>query len=323
MVVWLLFIVCTAGLAACGDGGPAPQAAGGDKVSAGSENGAYPLQIVDATGKTHVFNGAPQRIVTISPAETEILFALGLDERIVAVSDYDDYPPETASKERVGGIIDPNEEALIAVRPDLIVAGISLDPNVTDRLRQLGLPVIQLKADHLEDVYHNIEVLGRITNRQEEAERLLQDMRMAVRDVTEKVQHLREEEKKKVYVEISPGWTVGGGTYLDELLAIAGGINVAGDLDGWNMINEEVVIAADPDVILYARGLIDFDSGRPMEEIIRSRSGWGNIRAVRDGRVIGVEENLIARPGPRLPLALQEIAGALYPELFAEGQGQQ
>lgn len=322
-VIWLLSVVCAAGLAACGNSGPAPQAAVGEKAPAGSEHGGFPLQVVDATGKTHVFNSAPQRIVSISPAETEILFALGLDERIVAVSDYDDYPPETASKERVGGIIDPNEEALIAVRPDLIVAGISLDPHVTERLRQLGLSVIQLKADHLEDVYHNIEVLGRITDRREEADRLLRDMRTAVRNVTETVQHLSDEEKKKVYVEISPGWTVGGGTYLDELLATAGGINVAGEADGWYMINEEVVIAADPDVILYARGLVDYDSGRPMEEIIRSRSGWDSIRAVRDGRVIGIEENLMARPGPRLPLALQEIAGALYPELFAEGQGQQ
>ena len=331
---FLLLLTLIALLAACGDGGAASGRAGqGGAAAAGAAEGnaapgeegaavtapagrrSQPLVITDATGKTHVFETVPQRIVSISPAETEILFALGLDGRIVAVSDYDDYPPETASKERVGGIIDPNEELLLALRPDLVVAGLSLDPNVTERLRQLGLPVIQLKADSVDDVFLNIRLLGQITGTEEAAERLEADMRGVMRSVSETVARLGEGDRRKVYVEIAPGWTVGSGTYLHELLTIAGGINVAGDVPGWNMINEEAVIAADPDVILYARGLVDFDSGRPLDELIRARGGWESIRAVRDGRVIGIEENLMARPGPRMAAALEEIAAALYPEL--------
>jgi len=118
-----------------------------------------------------------------------------------------------------------------------------------------------------------------------------------------------------VFFEFSPGWTVGQGEFLDELIRLAGGINVAGEEQGYVKISEEKVIADNPQVILYPEGIIDDQSKKPMEQLIRERSGWDKIDAVKNGRLAGVDKDLTSRPGPRIMQALTEIAKGIYPEL--------
>ncbi|MDN6731201.1 MAG: ABC transporter substrate-binding protein, partial [Atopostipes suicloacalis] len=151
-----------------------------------------------------------------------------------------------------------------------------------------------------------------------EAEELVADMQADIDEVKEAVKDVPEEEKQKVYLEFTPGWTVGSGEFLDELIQVAGGINVASELDGWAEVNEEKIIEEDPDVILYAKDAVDFETEEPLEDLIRERSGWENISAIENDRVIGIDENTVSRIGPRVTDALKKFAEAIYPELYSE-----
>ncbi|QLG43074.1 ABC transporter substrate-binding protein [Paenibacillus sp. FSL W7-1088] len=274
----------------------------------------YPLTVTDATGESFTFDKAPAKIVSVSPAETESLFALGLDEQIVGVSDYDDYPEAATTKPKMGGVSKPNEESIIAAEADIVFTGISMSKESVKKLRDLGITIFKTDPKSVDDVINNIETFGKITDHQEKAQEIITQMKKDVADVTEAVKAVKPEEKKKVYVEFSPGWTVGKGEFMDELITLAGGNNVASDLTGWNQINEENIIASNPDVILYANDVVE--DNKTLDQIIKARSGWDQITAVKNDAVIGLDANLLSRPGPRVTQGLKEVAKAIYPDLF-------
>ncbi len=278
----------------------------------------YPLTVQDATGESFTFEQAPQRIVSTSPAETEILFALGLGEQVVGVSDFDNYPEEATTKEKVGSITKPNEEAIIALQPDLVVTGISMPEDVLNKFRSLDLVMYKTDPKSIDDVMNNILQMGIIANRQQEAEALVASMKEDVERVAAAVAGVAEADKKKVYVEFSPGWSVGKGEFMDELITLAGGINVAGDTEGWNQINEETIVQKNPDVILFTLGVTDSESGKTLEEMIKGRSGWDQITAIAENRVVGLDQDVLSRPGPRITQGLVEVAKAVYPDLVKE-----
>lgn len=307
-----------------GVGAPSGEEAAGDGGEGGEQQGeeqerqrtVYPITVTDASGVELTFEQAPERIVSTSPAETEILFALGLGDRIVGVSDFDNYPEEAQAKPKVGGVVKPNEEAIIAAAPDLVIGGISMEEQVADRLRSLQLKLYMSAPKTLQDVLDNILQFGRIADVQDRAEAVVAAMREQVRVVSEATAGLGEEERKRVYIEYSPGWTVGKGEFMDELIGLAGAINIAGDMEGWVRINEEKIIRDDPEVILYADGITDSNSGKELRDLIKTRSGWSEITAVREDRLVALDRDMLARPGPRLTDVLYEIARGVYPELF-------
>jgi len=290
----------------------APKPTGTDQASQMTE---YPLTIADATGKTITIEKAPQRIVSTSPAETEILFALGLGDEIVGVSDYDDYPAEAKEKPKVGGVVKPNEEAILGQSPDLVIGGISMDKQVAEKMQSLGLPMYITHPSTVDEIMNNILTMGKITNRQAQAEEIVAGMKADISRVTEAVQNVKPEEMKKVYLEFAPGWTVGKGEFMDELITIAKGVNIAADTQGWNQINEEKILQENPDVILYASGMTDENTGKKLEQIIQSRSGWNTIAAIKEEKLYGMDENMLSRPGPRITKGLIEVAKAIYPDL--------
>lgn len=276
----------------------------------------YPLTVVDATGESFTFEAAPQKIISVSPAETEILFELGLNEQIVGVSDFDDYPQAALDKPKMGAIYEPNVESMIAAESELVFTGVSMNEEAVKKLRDLGIIVFKTDPRTLDDVLSNIELFGQITDKQAEASAVVERMKQERDEVTQAVQSVSAEDQKKVYIEFSPGWTVGKGEFMDELITLAGGVNVAADLEGWSQISEERIIQDNPDVILYSSNVVDDQSGMTLDEIIKGRPGWDQITAVKNGAVIAVDDNLLSRPGPRLTLGLKEIAKAIYPELF-------
>jgi iron complex transport system substrate-binding protein len=278
----------------------------------------YPLTLTDGTGQSFTFEKAPERIVSTSPAETEILFALGLGDKIVGVSDFDNYPAETKEKTKVGSITKPNEETLVGLTPDFVVTGISMPTEVVQKLRGLKLNLFQTNPKTVDDIMNDILTFGKITDRQAEAGQIVDSMKADIQKVKDAVAGVKPEDKQKVYVEFAPGWTVGKGEFMDELIQIAGGINVAGDTEGWNQISEEKIVQADPDVILFTLGVTDDQSGKTLEEIIRGRSGWDKIKAIQNDRVIGVDQDVLSRPGPRITEGLLAVAKAIYPDLVKE-----
>lgn len=329
----VVILLMAASLIACGNGNGNGQNAESSSASpASSQTGEasesaavtaeaakttkYPITVKDATGQELTFDKAPERIVSTSPSETEILFALGLGDKIVGVSDFDNYPEEAKSKPKVGGVSKPNEEAIIAANPDLVIGGVSMQEDVAEKFRSLELNLYKTEPKNIDDVLNNILQIGIITNSQQKAEELVARMKEDIRRVTEAADSLKEEEKRKVYIEFSPGWTVGKGEFMDELITMAGGVNIASDIEGWSEISEEKVIQDNPDVILYTADIVDDKSGKPLEELIKSRSGWNKIAAIQEGRMTALDGDILSRPGPRITQALVLIAEAVYPDLM-------
>ncbi|OPH61355.1 cobalamin-binding protein [Paenibacillus ferrarius] len=275
----------------------------------------YPLKIKDATGKEFTFDKAPERIASVSPAETEALYALGLEANIVGVSDYDDYPESAKTKPKLGSITKPNQEALIASNANIVFTGVSMKVDTVEQLRGLNVNIFKVEPKTLDDVIANIQTYGLITDHQDQADKIVAKMKADRQKVVDAVKDVKQENKKKVYIEFSPGWTVGSGEFMDELIKLSGGVNVAGDGKGWYQISEEKIIAQNPAVILFANGVIDTKSKKSLDEIIRTRSGWDAIEAVKNKQVIGLDQNMLSRPGPRLTDGLLEMAKGIYPEL--------
>jgi len=324
----LFLTVALAGCGAAGTGGgtPSPTTAvtpSGAPVSTAptaapaAAKAVYPLTIKDATGKEFTFEKAPERIVSVSPAETEALFALGLGDKIVGVSDYDDYPAEAVSKPKMGSITKPTVEALLAAKADIVFTGVSMKAATVEELRKVGINIFKVEPKTFDDVVNNLKVYGQITGAAEQADKLVADMNAKRQKVADAVKGLKPEEKKKVYLEFSPGWTVGKGEFMDELVAIAGGVNIASEANvtGWSEINEETIIKSNPNVVLFSKDIVDDKSKKTLEQIIRERSGWSKIDAIANNQLFGLDTNLLSRPGPRMADGLLEMAKTIYPNL--------
>ncbi|MDF2719070.1 MAG: transporter substrate-binding protein, partial [Paenibacillus sp.] len=274
----------------------------------------YPLTIKDSSGAEITLKKAPQRIVSTSTAETEILFALGLGDRIVGVSDFDNYPEEAKSKPKMGGVSAPNVEAILAANADLVVTGISIKDDALAKLRSMNLPLFKVEPKSIDDIISDILVIGKLTDKQKEAQALTDKMKKEIELIKTAVGAVKPEQKKKVYIEFSPGWTVGKGEFMDEVLTLAGGINIASDTKGYNKINEEKIIQDNPAVIFYTTGAKDKE-GQTLDQIIKKRNGWDKIEAVKGNRLIGIDQDTLNRPGPRIVEGLLSIAKGIYPEL--------
>ncbi len=265
---------------------------------------AYPLTVTDALGRIVTLAAPPRRIVSVAPNLTEILFALGLDERIVGISDADDYPHDRlAGRARVGGV-ELNVEAIVGLRPDLIVGLSELQRGQLLSLTTFGLPVVALQARTLPDVYAQIAVLGRLTGQDNSALRIVSTMRAREELVTSAVRSLRP---LRVYLEIwgEPPIAAGSLTFVDDLIRRAGGVNVLSDLPQWPQVVEEIVIARDPEVILLTY---------PGRMQLMGRSAWAHVAAVRSGRVVEIPSALVSRPGPRVILGLEVLTRAIHPQ---------
>jgi iron complex transport system substrate-binding protein len=320
----LLVLVLAFSLAACGNkeaavsSTPAATEAGKATATPAAADAAktqYPLKLKDVTGAEFTFDKAPERIVSISPAETESLFALGVGDKVVGVSDYDDYPAEAKSKPKMGGVVTPNAEAILAANADIVFTGISLKAEATEKLRGLGIKVFKVDPKTVDDVIANITLYGQITDHAVEALKITDKIKADRQKVTDAVKGLTPEQKKKVYLEFSPGWTVGKGEFIDELITLSGAVNVAADMKGWNQINEEQIIQKNPNVILYATGFTDDKTKKTIDQLIHERSGWDKIDAIQKNQVIGLDTNTLVRPGPRISEGLLSVAKAIYPEL--------
>ncbi|WP_018752993.1 ABC transporter substrate-binding protein [Paenibacillus sanguinis] len=284
--------------------------AGNEQTAAQTE---YPLTVQDSSGQAFTFQSAPQRIVSLAPSDTEVLFALGLDEQIVGVSDLDDYPEAVKGKPRMG-TSKVNVEAVVAAQPDLVVTANFINEATVKSLGDLGIKVFQSEPKTIQDAMEHIKLIGTITDHQAQAGEVIAKMEQELQLVTEAVKSVGEDQKKKVYIEFSPGWTVGKGEFMDEMITLAGGVNVASDIEGWSEINEENIIQADPDVILYAKSLV-YENNQTLADIIKARGGWEQIKAIKEDQVFGLEDNLLSRPGPRITQGLIEVAKAIYPDL--------
>ncbi len=276
------------------------------------------IAIMDGTGRAVTLAAPAQRIVTLAPSNTEILFAIGVGDRLIGRDDYSDYPAEALSVPSIGSLYPSvNAEAIVALKPDLVLAaGITSDADVK-ALSALGLTVYKAhNATNLDDIYADILALGQLTGRAAEAEQLVADSRARADAVTSKTSGASN--KPVVLYEIdatepSKPWTAGPGSFIDLLITMAGGENVGavGNSDYFQLSLEQLV-AQDPDVIVLGSATY----GGQTPETVAQRVGWKNIKAVKNGAVYSFEDNLVSRPGPRVVIGLETLAKLIHPELF-------
>lgn len=269
----------------------------------------YPLEVVDYTQTAITLTEEPKRVVTLVPSDTEIVFALNGGDQLVGVNGFSDYPEEALALEKIGDAT-INIEAVMALEPDLVLASYSMNGQYIDSIRQLGLTVYVAEPKTYDETILHIEQLGKLLNKQEEANTIAKDMKQVRETIEQKV---AGQPKPNVYLEFSPGWTVGGNEYLDELITIAGGHNISSGQPGWYEVNSEAVIEANPDVIIYP------NFGEEQSSIlmaIQARPGWDVINAVKHNRLVEVANEPLVRVGPRLAIGLQDMAKAIHPELF-------
>jgi iron complex transport system substrate-binding protein len=282
--------------------------------------------LVDDTGWPTSLESIPNRIISMAPSTTEIAFALGLDEKIVAVSNYCDYPYNfsawiaAGNMTSIGDFKNPNMEVIASLEPDLILATGGVQGETVDTLRNLGYKVLVLNPSNINGVLKNIELVGNATGKTAEAKALINDITSRIDAVVNKVANAAS--KPKVYYEVwydpTSLWTAGAKAWQNELIEKAGGVNIFADqqLDYFQS-SAEAVIERNPDVILLPEE--GMGKGEPFWvslDAVKARPGWSSISAVQNDGLCTVDSNTIARAGPRVADIIEDLAAAFHPELF-------
>lgn len=285
---------------------------------------------VDRMGNVVTLEFAPERIVSLSPSITEILFAIGAGENVVGVTDFCDYPynfttMETANMTSealnvtcIGGISNPSVEPIVELEPDLVLATTQSLETVED-LQALEFNVLVVEARTLNEILQDILLVGRVTGYNEGASAVVSVMRARIDAVA--YQATRAATTPKVYYEVqdNPLMSVGSGTFVDELIALAGGENIFNtETESWPLISSESVIEKNPDVLFFPVQSDDVGSFDETVDALESRSGWDSITAVQNDAVYGIDADLVSRGGPRIVDALRLIAQMIHPEIFGE-----
>lgn len=268
----------------------------------------YPVTITDDSSHTVTISSPPKRIVSLAPANTEILFAIGAGDRVVGVTTYDDFPPQVKKLPKVGDFMNPNLEAIAAAKPDLIVATNGVQAETLKKLSALGATVISIDPQTVQGVMTDTQRLGEAVDETGNASSVVSGMQAAINNVKGAVSG---SPRPTVFVEIgqNPLYTVGQGTLMGDLVALAGGTNVVTQ-SGYLPYSVEQLVKANPDYYLATKG----SSSNPAA--MSKRPGFAKLAAVSAGHVVILDDSLVSRPGPRIVLGLKAIARAIHPEAF-------
>ena len=278
----------------------------------------FPIVIQDDLGRNIALSEYPERIISLAPSNTEILFALGLADKVVGVTIYCDYPPDVKNMVKdgrlttIGGFANPNIEKVVALEPDLVLATGGVQLSIVQQFESYDLTVVTLDPEDLEDVVDNILLVGEITGEDEAATELAGNMEQRIDRIVNMMENV--ENKPRVYYEVwwDPLMSAGSGTWINDLIGIAGGVNIFSDVEiEYPEINSESVIVNDPEIIMIPVGYM----GGEGEEIAK-RPGWEVITAIKNDRIYIVNEDLLYKPGPRIVDGLENLAKIIHPELF-------
>ncbi len=275
-----------------------------------------PISVVDGLEREVILDTPARRIVSLAASTTEMLHEIDALQWLIGRDEFSDEPPSVLDLPNVGGGWgELNTELILTLEPDLVLAADIHTPEQIQELEDLGLTVFMVpNFDTFEELFTNLENLGLLTGQLEVARTRIDALRARVAAVLAVVEGV---DPVSVYYEVdgsvpSAPWTTGSSTFQDVLISLAGGDNIASEIEGWGQISPEAILAADPEVILFVVGPF---VGSTVESI-SSRPGWEGISAVVDGAVYAVDTNIADRPGPRQVEALELFASLFHPELF-------
>jgi len=273
-----------------------------------------PGTFTDDLGREVRINEVPQRIVSLAPSHTEILFAIGLGDRIVGVTRYCNYPEEAKEKEKIGGFATPDLEKIIALKPDLILAFGSLQKSMVSKLEERGQTVFWLYPHTVKDILESFERIGEITGKVAAAKQLKKRIEERIRVVQENVKDIPEREKVTVFrvMGLDPLGTIGGDAFQTDVYRLAGGRNIFGNTKkDYFELDLQTLVTLEPDIIVIC--------GEDEEEAkrrVKDQKGWEGLTAVKTDRIVVISCDLICRPSPRIAQTIEQLAKEFYPELF-------
>lgn len=261
----------------------------------------------------------PQRIVSLSPSNTEILGALGLIDQVVGVTDYSNYPAEAATKTNVGGYTEINSEKVVALNPDIVIADSGNGNETIDYLRGLGLNVVVLNPTDIEGILKDIVLVGKATGTEDKANSLVDSMSDRINSIKEKVATSSTKPTVAHVVSYDPIYVAGKDTYQDQVISVAGGKNAFSNIDGWGTINIENLINKDPDYVMInsGTGMLDENGSNPVYDYFKQNTQVQSLTAVKNDHFILVEADIISRGGPRIVDAIEMVAELIHPECFS------
>lgn len=279
----------------------------------------FPVTVTDGAGKEITIAKKPKRIVSLMPSNTEIVFALGAGDSVVGVIDWDNYPKEVLSIEKIGGL-DFNVEKVMSLEPDLVLASASSMSNANGfkQLASVGIPVVVVQdAKSFNEVFDSISLIGKVVGAEDKASDIVHNMKEKLSQIGEKASKISKDEMKTVWVEVQPQpdlYTTGKGTFIDDMLTLIHAKNAAKDYEGWVQFTEEDALLLNPDVIVVTYG---FYVKNPTEKVY-SRAAWKDVPAVKNKQVFEVDADKVNRSGPRLIEGVEELASVIYPEIFSK-----
>lgn len=264
----------------------------------------------DSYGREVQFSSFPSRVVSTAPNITEIIFALGAEDLLVGRTEYCDYPEAVFEIPTIGGLQDPNLEAILALNPDVVIGSSHFKKSHVEALEAVGIPVVVLMAeDSFDGVYQVIGQLAQLLERSPEGEVLIGAMKEKVLSVQQRLKGITPQ---KVYYVVGYGqygdFTAGGDTFIGQLITMAGGVNIAQDVKGW-AFSLEKIIQEDPEVLICSQY-------RNTKKNLMQAEGYKDLSAVREGRLFTIDNNLLERHGPRIAQGLENLAKLLHPEAF-------
>lgn len=301
---WIVLLFAALVLVACSNS---------ENSNSENKNTTQSYSVVDDRGKEITFDKVPEKIISLQPSNTEILFELGFGDKIVGATEYDLYPEEAKKIERVSDSVKTNNERIIELNPDVVFAYTIGGEEQMEQLENAGIKVFVIKtATSIEDIYSDIKQIAEVMGVKEKGEEVVENIKSQLASIQEKTSQLKE--KKKVYFEIAPApdiWSIGSKTFQQEIIEIAGVENIYKDQEGWFAVTEEDIINKNPDAIVTTVNYTE----DPKQEIL-SRAGWNTITAVKNEDVHLLNGDILDRPGPRIAQAAEQIAKSIYPELF-------
>lgn len=274
----------------------------------------WPRTIQDDQQQTVVLQSPPERIVSLAPSNTEVLFALGLDDRIVGVTDYCDYPQLALEKSTIGGFSTVSIEKVIALEPDLVVSSSGNNQETIDRVKDLGIPVYYVDAENLDGIYRNFENLGFITGTSDKALKIVSSLKEREEKVREAGASLSDKPIVAHVIWYDPIYVSGKDTFQDELIQIAGGVNAFSDKQSHAIANIEEFINKNPDILMINSGSGMGGNSSEIIEYFKNEPRLSGLSAITSDNIIIVESSVADRAGPRLWDLLEEIAPKIRKE---------
>ena len=279
----------------------------------------FPLTLTDARGKQLTITQRPTRIISLAPSVTETLFAVGAGSRVIADTTYCNYPSAAKALPKIGEYVNPDVEKIVAMKPDLVVGAKGNALDALDHLAQLGIPVLTIDPQSLEDVEGTLRLIGRATGNATAAATLAAQCAQRREALARRLAQPGMAARPRTLLLFSPDslYSAGPGSHLDEMIRLAGGVNVAAhSKTAWPELSMESVVRANPEIILFLSGhgtLHPLTTAGALARL-RTERNWSEITAVQQGRVVVLDDDALTLPGPRLIDGLEAMTAAIHPE---------